>query len=259
MPIQVKHKFTSPKGDGPDTSLIQPTNWNDSHDFMMDSARLLGRTTIGNGSVEQISIGAGLALNQGTLANPFALAIGVIADFPKDPPTGWLHCMGQLVSRVTYSALFAYLGTTFGAGDGTTTFGLPDIAGRVRAGFNHGKSRILTNVAHGGGVDGNTIGAVGGEYFHVVTEPQMPHHNHYGEGRTSHEGAHSHEYLRRSTFDGNTSGSGNIWKFDAAARTSHEGDHSHSYAFNTNHKGGNVAHNNVQPTIIVYPCIFAGV
>jgi hypothetical protein len=41
-------------------------------------------------------------------------------------PTGWLSCDGSAVSRTTYSALFAAIGTTFGAGDGSTTFNLPD-------------------------------------------------------------------------------------------------------------------------------------
>lgn len=49
-------------------------------------------------------------------------------------PSGWLLCAGQAVSRSTYADLFAAIGTTYGAGDGSTTFGLPDLRGRVIAG-----------------------------------------------------------------------------------------------------------------------------
>lgn len=49
-------------------------------------------------------------------------------------PAGWLLCYGQAVSRTTYSALFAVIGTAYGAGDGSSTFSLPDLRGRVPAG-----------------------------------------------------------------------------------------------------------------------------
>lgn len=49
-------------------------------------------------------------------------------------PTGWLLCNGALISRTTYASLFAVIGTTYGVGDGTTTFALPNFAGRVPAG-----------------------------------------------------------------------------------------------------------------------------
>lgn len=49
-------------------------------------------------------------------------------------PDGWLFCFGQVVSRSTYAALFAALGTAYGAGDGSTTFSLPDFRGRVPGG-----------------------------------------------------------------------------------------------------------------------------
>src|SRR4051812_25604199 len=49
-------------------------------------------------------------------------------------PTGWVFCYGQAVSRTTFSSLFAALSTTYGVGDGTTTFNLPDMRGRVGVG-----------------------------------------------------------------------------------------------------------------------------
>lgn len=50
------------------------------------------------------------------------------------PPTGWLFCSGQTVSRTTYAALFGVIGITFGAGDGSTTFTLPSIRAMVGQG-----------------------------------------------------------------------------------------------------------------------------
>lgn len=54
-------------------------------------------------------------------------------------PTGWLECDGAAVSRTTYAALFAVIGTTWGAGDGSTTFTLPDLRGEFVRGWDHGK------------------------------------------------------------------------------------------------------------------------
>lgn len=53
-------------------------------------------------------------------------------------PSGYLECNGQVVSRTTYSALFSAIGTTFGAGDGSTTFKLPDLRGEFIRGWDHG-------------------------------------------------------------------------------------------------------------------------
>ena len=49
-------------------------------------------------------------------------------------PDGWLLCQGQAVSRTTYAQLFSVIGTTYGSGDGSTTFNLPDMRGRVAVG-----------------------------------------------------------------------------------------------------------------------------
>ena len=56
--------------------------------------------------------------------------------FTSTAPTGWLLCDGSAVSRTTYAALFAVIGTTYGPGDGSTTFNVPDMNGRVPAGYS---------------------------------------------------------------------------------------------------------------------------
>ena len=65
------------------------------------------------------------------LANPTGTIIAFAAD---NPPTGYLACNGQEVSRTTYSALFSVIGTKYGAGDGSTTFKVPDLRGEFLRG-----------------------------------------------------------------------------------------------------------------------------
>lgn len=87
---------------------------------------------------------------------------GVIAKGSATVPTGFLLLDGSLVSRATFAALFADIGTNYGAGDGMTTFALPDMRGRVPFG-----------VAASG--TGNTIGATFGAIDHTHTGPAHTH------------------------------------------------------------------------------------
>ena len=77
-------------------------------------------------------------------------------------PAGWLLCQGQTVSRTTYADLFAAIGTTYGAGDGSTTFALPDLRGR----FPLGKAASGT---------GSSLGSTGGSIDHTHTGPSHTH------------------------------------------------------------------------------------
>lgn len=78
-------------------------------------------------------------------------------------PTNWLACYGQAISRTTYASLFVVIGTTWGAGDGTTTFNLPDFRGRIAVGLDNmggtAANRITAGVC---GVPGTTLGGAGG-------------------------------------------------------------------------------------------------
>ena len=72
------------------------------------------------------------------------LPAGIIAAWPGNtPPDGWLVCNGATISRTTYADLFAAIGTTFGAGDGTTTFKLPDYQGDFLRGYLSGTSSAI--------------------------------------------------------------------------------------------------------------------
>jgi len=64
---------------------------------------------------------------------------GIIAVASVTAPTGYLECNGAAISRTTYADLFAAIGTTFGAGDGSTTFNLPDLRGEFIRGWDNGR------------------------------------------------------------------------------------------------------------------------
>jgi microcystin-dependent protein len=79
-------------------------------------------------------------------------------------PTGWLLCFGQTVSRTQFAVLFGVLGTTYGTGDGSTTFGIPDLRGRSLFGVdNMGGAAASRITAGASGITGTTLGAAGGD------------------------------------------------------------------------------------------------
>lgn len=93
----------------------------------------------------------------GTWATPPAGATGTITMFAgSSAPTDWLLCDGSAVSRSTYAALFAITSTTYGAGDGSTTFNLPDLRSRLPVGAGTG-----TKVATFSSRSGNVITVTG--------------------------------------------------------------------------------------------------
>lgn len=88
-------------------------------------------------------------------------------------PGGWLLCYGQAVSRSTYADLFAAVGTTYGAGDGSTTFNLPDLRGNVPVGLDNMGGSAAHRVTAA-----SSLGASGGEAAHLLTIVEMPSHTH---------------------------------------------------------------------------------
>ena len=78
-------------------------------------------------------------------------------------PSQWYQCYGQAVSRATYSAAYAVLGTIWGSGDGSTTFNLPDLRGRTPFGLDNMGGSAANRITSGvSGIAGATLGASGG-------------------------------------------------------------------------------------------------
>ena len=100
-------------------------------------------------------------------------------------PTGFLECAGAAVSRSTYSALFAIISTTYGAGDGSSTFNLPNLADNVPVGKSPGKALASTGganttpVAPAGNVSTNVTGNVAGSTANAtLSTGQLASHGH---------------------------------------------------------------------------------
>ena len=117
--------------------------------------------------------GATLASN---VVSSALIPVGVINPYAgSTAPTGWLLCSNQPVSRTTYSALFAVIGTTYGSGDGSTTFNVPDLRGRTVAGLDNmdGTDAGRLDIA-------NSRGTVVGTQYVTLTSAQsgVPAHSH---------------------------------------------------------------------------------
>lgn len=130
-------------------------------------------------------------------------------------PTGWLLCQGQAISRTTYAQLFSVIGTTYGSGDGKTTFNLPDMRGRVAVGS-----------------DANSPGAQCGETAHKLGISEIPSHSHPYSAYLYSTGAENGRINSQE-------GAGVKWADPT----------------NTRNSGGGDNHNNMQPSLYLYHII----
>lgn len=189
---------------------------------------------------------------------------GQIVEPSNDP--GWFLLNGAAISRTAYPTLFARFGTAFGAGDGSTTFNLPN--------HTEGTFPIGTGLSNF-----TSYGGSGGEIAHVLSLGEMPVHSHSNtlgvsagshahsaSGTTDYGGGHTHTYSRGFTQASTPSGSSTqISSTGYPTTSSSEGSHTHGMASfsavgNTEsyNKGGSIsnagsssAHNNMMPYIVI--------
>jgi microcystin-dependent protein len=159
-----------------------------------------GSVSLTGGPVGQISHHAG--------SSDVAGADGVVR---------WMICDGRAISRTTYLALFDLVGTTYGAGDGSTTFNIPDLRGRVAIGADPSGVHLPTNHP--------ALGASGGEEQHTLTTPEIPSHTH-------------------------NAGTGNFMVTGGASLVEGAG-FGFTQTTSTASTGGGGAHNNLQPYLAV--------
>src|SRR5581483_6049545 len=115
----------------------------------------------------------------GVQGQPTAIPLGGIIDYAGTtaPNSNFAMLGGQCISRTTYAALFALVGTTFSGCDGSTTFGLPDLRGRVVAGLDNLNGSPAGRISAGGGnFDGTVLGGTGGSQNHILTVAELPPH-----------------------------------------------------------------------------------
>ncbi|MFQ9922529.1 MAG: tail fiber protein [Beduini sp.] len=107
--------------------------------------------------------------------------VGVISQFAGETaPSGYLLCQGQAISRTEYAKLFDVISTKYGAGDGSTTFNLPDLRSRIPVGMDDQDN------------DFKTLGITGGAKTVTLTTNQIPAHNHSATTTVNSGGAHTH-------------------------------------------------------------------
>lgn len=190
-------------------------------------------------------------------------------------PSGFLVCDGSAISRTTYSDLFDTIGITYGSGDGTTTFNIPNLVGRVAVGTSNGM----------------TLGSTGGSESVTLTVNELPSHVHeiaqHGHGNTivAQLPELTHNVTTQPAFnynrpngtasvinasDGNSARSGTSSanasivtncsvKDHPATACTMTGEIDDSEPFNTSSVGSGNEHNNMQPFLTMLYIIYAGV
>lgn len=168
------------------------------------------------------------------------IPLGVVWDYTagEEVLPGFIFPYGQAISRTTYAAYFAKVGTTYGVGNGSTTFNVPDICGRTVFGKDNmggvSKDRLT---AQSGGINGDVLGAVGGAERHQLTEPELAMHNHTKTG-TGRYGANRQSYSTWQPAAGDSD-----WQ---------------TQTLTVDDAGGDVPHNNIPPGIVLNKILFVG-
>lgn len=232
-----------------------------------------GGSSIMSISPTGVSIGTLVCTNL-TVTGTFSVAanrvVGEMVDYGgAAAPSLWLLTYGQAISRTTYASLFGVIGTTFGAGDGVTTFNVPDCRGRVTAGADNMGGSAANRLSTASGMTTGNLGGTGGLETITLTTSQLAVHSH---GVT--DPTHTHTITDPTHTHSNTfsriTGSGGFANGGTSAFNAADGGSFSSAAtgvtnvaastgISINNAGSGSAHNNVQPTIVTNKIIYTAV
>ena len=177
-------------GDIANSTIVAANIANDTLTATQIAVNAIGSSELADNAVDTAAIAA-LAVTtakitdanvtNAKLAADAATPTGSITAFAAatGAPTSWLACDGTAISRTTYSALFVVIGTTWGVGDGSTTFNLPDLRGRTLAGVEATATRLTTANANDSNITSTVVGSTGGDQYPQVHTHTQDAHSHY--------------------------------------------------------------------------------
>ena len=178
--VAVTYNFvagTPSVADNVDQNFIDLVNWININAVHLDGSKAF--TAVPSGPATDPSSANQLARKAYVDA---VLPVGIIQAYAGStaPGSNWLFCQGQAVSRSTYAGLFGVVGTTYGVGDGSTTFNLPNLQGRIPVGRDTGQ------------VEFDVLGETGGAKTHTLTSGEMPSHTHVQDAHNHTQNSHNH-------------------------------------------------------------------
>jgi len=172
----------------------------------------------------------------------------VIFKAGADIPAGWLYCDGSAVSRTTYANLFNEIGATYGAGDGSTTFNIPDLRGKTAIGDGQGTYA---------GASVRVLGDFLGEETHQLSVAELASHAHSDAGHAHgvYDPGHSHSWRSGQGFAAggaqayarNDAG----FNFNGPETASGTGIGIYAASANIQNTGGDQPHNIMQPSLVL--------
>lgn len=190
---------------------------------------------------------------QSFYGNPYSIPVGGVLPYTgtSAPNSSFILPFGQAISRTTYSTYFSLVSTTFGSGDGSTTFNVPDLRGRVIAGLDNmgGSAASRLTSSYFGGTATN-LGATGGSESHTLTTAQLASHSH---NNSLTDPGHGHNLTngRQASFQAGSSAVAPRLDGGAADGSVTAASAMTGISITNASAGSGSAHNNTQPTMVL--------